>query len=94
MRLIYRIHTFYSQMDKLLVTNRGECLKVLEDLQITYKLYEHDAVFNMEEMAAKVKLEKSPLIKSLLFSDKKPNTHFMILAETSTKPEKGIDFMM
>lgn len=40
----------------------------------------------MEEMAAQVKLEKSPLIKSLLFSDKKPNTHFMILAETNTKP--------
>jgi hypothetical protein len=94
MRLIYRIHSFYSQMDKLLVTNRVECLKALEDLHIAYKLYEHDAVFNMEEMAAKVKLEKSPLIKSLLFSDKKPNTHFMILAETSTKPEKGIFFMM
>lgn len=43
----------------------------------------------MEEMGAKVKLERSPLIKSLLFSDKKPNTHFMILAESATKPEKG-----
>ena len=43
----------------------------------------------MEEMTAKVKLEKSPLIKSLLFTDKKPNTHFMILAEATTKPEKG-----
>lgn len=43
----------------------------------------------MEEMTAKVKLENSPLIKSLLFSDKKPNTHFMILAEANTKPEKG-----
>ena len=43
----------------------------------------------MEEMTAKVKLEKSPLIKSLLFTDKKPNTHFMILAEAATKPEKG-----
>jgi len=40
-------------------------------------------------MGEKVKLEKSPLIKSLLFSDKKPNTHFMILALTGTKPEKG-----
>ena len=40
-------------------------------------------------MTAKVKLENSPLIKSLLFSDKKPNTHFMILAESNTKPEKG-----
>ena len=81
-------------MDKLLVTNRVECLKALDDLHIAYKLYEHDAMFNMEEMAAKVKLEKSPLIKSLLFSDKKPNTHFMILAETATKPEKGNDFVI
>ena len=61
-------------------------MNALTELQIPYKLYEHDAVFNMEEMAAKVKLEKSPLIKSLLFSDKKPNTHFMILAHTDTKP--------
>jgi hypothetical protein len=45
-------------------------------------------------MAAKVKLEKSPLIKSLLFSDKKPNTHFMILAESATKPEKGKNIFM
>jgi hypothetical protein len=58
-------------------------------LQIPFKLYEHDAVWNMEEMNAKVKLEQSPLIKSLLFSDKKPNSHFMILAEMNTKPEKG-----
>jgi hypothetical protein len=43
----------------------------------------------MEEMSNKVKLDKSPLIKSLLFSDKKPNAHFMILAEMNTKPEKG-----
>lgn len=86
MRLFNRFHSYYSNMA---VTNREECLKVLADLQIPYKLYEHDAVFNMEEMAAKVKLDQSPLIKSLLFSDKKPNTHFMVLAETSTKPEKG-----
>jgi hypothetical protein len=62
---------------------------VLASLGIPYKLYEHEAVFNMEEMGAKVKLDRSPLIKTLLFSDKKPNSHFMILAEAATKPEKG-----
>ena len=67
-------------MEKTLLTNREECLKALNELHIPFKLYEHDAVFNMEEMNNKLKLEKSPLIKSLLFSDKKPNTHFMILA--------------
>jgi hypothetical protein len=76
-------------MSQGVVGNREECLKLLNELQIPFKLYEHQAVFNMEEMAVHVKLEKSPLIKSLLFSDKKPNTHFMILAESSTKPEKG-----
>ena len=40
-------------------------------------------------MNAKLKLEHSPLIKCLLFSDKKPNTHFMVLAEMNTKAEKG-----
>ena len=62
------------------ITNQQECLTLLKELQIPDRLYEHDPVFNMEEMSAKLKLEKSPLIKSLLFSDKKPNTHFMILA--------------
>jgi len=90
MRLFFRFHSYYSNMTQAVATNRQECLKVLAHLQIPYKLYEHDAVFNMEEMTAKVKLEKSPLIKSLLFTDKKPNTHFMILAEAATKPDKGI----
>ena len=61
----------------------------MDDLKIPFKLYEHEAVFNMEEMTAKVPLEKSPMIKSLLFSDKKPNQHYMILARSETKPEKG-----
>jgi hypothetical protein len=43
-------------MSQAVVTNREECLKVLSELQIPFKLYEHDAVFNMEEVAAKVKL--------------------------------------
>ena len=87
MRLLNRFHCYFSMTNYL--TNQESCLNALKDLAIPYKLYEHDAVFNMEEMAAKLKLEKSPLIKSLLFSDKKPNTHFMVLAETNTKPDKG-----
>ena len=71
------------------IANREQCLNLLAQLKIPFKLYEHEAVFNMEEMAAQVKLEKSPLIKSLLFSDKKPNQHFMVLAKSETKPEKG-----
>ena len=76
-------------MQKALITNQEECLNLLSQLQIKYQLHTHEPVFNMEEMALKVKLTSSPLIKSLLFSDKKPNTHYMILAETSTKPEKS-----
>jgi len=56
MMLFNRFQRYYSFMEKTLVTNRDECLKVLADLHIPYKLYEHDAVFNMEEMSAKLKL--------------------------------------
>ena len=40
-------------------------------------------------MEDKIKLEKSPLIKNLFFTDKKPNMFYMILAESNTKPEKA-----
>lgn len=76
-------------MDKGPITNREECLQLLNQLTINYKLYQHDPVFNMEEMSNKLKLERAPLIKTLLFSDKKPNTHYMVLAEMNTKPDKG-----
>lgn len=76
-------------MEKIGITNREDCLKVLNELAINFKLYEHDPVFNMEEMNNKLKLERAPLIKTLLFSDKKPNTHYMVLAEMNTKPDKG-----
>ena len=63
---------------------------MLNELSINYKLYQHDPVFNMEEMSKQLKLEHSPLIKTLLFSDsKKPDTHYMVLAEMNTKPEKA-----
>ena len=78
--LFNRLLQYYSTMEKLLITNREQCLKLLNDLAIPYKLYEHQPVFNMEEMSAHLKLEHSPLIKCLLFSDKKPTTHYMVLA--------------
>ena len=62
----------------------------MSDLTIKYKLYEHVPVFNMEEMSKEVKLEQSPMIKTLLFSDsKKADTHYMVVALMETKPEKG-----
>lgn len=76
-------------MEKGPITNREECLQLLNELTINFKLYQHQPVFNMEEMSAQLKLEHAPLIKTLLFSDKKPNTHYMVLAEMNTKPDKG-----
>jgi hypothetical protein len=67
-------------MQKAIITTREECLALLAELQIKFHLHEHEAVFNMEEMGQKVKLNSSPFIKSLLFSDKKPNAHYMIIA--------------
>lgn len=41
-------------------------------------------------MSSKLKLEQSPFIKCLLFTDsKKANTHYMVLAEMNTKPDKA-----
>ena len=88
MTLIYKLQ-FKIAMDKALLTNRVECLAHLDSLHIPYKVYEHVAVADMKEMKEHVKLEKSPLIKTLLWSDKKPNTHWMIIAEMETKPNKG-----
>jgi hypothetical protein len=35
-------------MEKKFINNKEECLKVLAELGIGYKIYDHDAVFNME----------------------------------------------
>ncbi len=91
MSFLNRLLKYYSTMEKAAITNQQECLELLKQLTINYKLYQHEPVFNMEEMSAKLKLEHSPLIKSLLFTDKKPNTHYMVLAEMNTKPQKGKD---
>ncbi len=67
-------------MQGKIITDKKECLSYLDELKIPYKLYEHDPVFNMQEMSEKLKLEKAPLIKNLFFTDKKPNSYFFIVA--------------
>lgn len=54
--LFNRLLQYYSTMEKLAITNREQCLKLLNDLAIPYKLYEHQPVFNMEEMSTHLKL--------------------------------------
>jgi hypothetical protein len=56
MRVFNRLLRYYSTMEKGPITNREECLQLLNELTINYKLYQHDPVFNMEEMSNKLKL--------------------------------------
>lgn len=67
---------------------RQECLSFLDGLGIKYVLHEHEPVFNMEQLS-QVKLDKSPYIKNLFYADKKPNSYYMVVAETSTPVNKG-----
>lgn len=57
----------------------------MDELKIPFKLYEHEAVFNLEQMQEKIKLEKAPLIKNLFYADKKPNSYFLVIARQDTK---------
>lgn len=41
------------------------------------------------EQLSKVKLEKSPYVKNLFYTDKKPNSYYMVIAETNTAVQKG-----
>lgn len=41
------------------------------------------------EQLSKVKLQKSPYVKNLFYVDKKPNSYYMIIAETNTPVQKG-----
>lgn len=61
----------------------------LSESNLPFKLYEHEAVMNLEEMAQKLKLEKAPLIKNLFYVDKKPNSYFLVIARQDTKLDKG-----
>lgn len=86
--IINRLKLLYTIMQQQTFANRQECLEGLQGLGIKYVLHEHEAVNNMEELS-KIKLEKSPYIKNLLFADKKPNSYYMIIAESSTGIQKG-----
>lgn len=81
-------YNFLKVMKKQLL-NRAECLARLDELSIPFRLYEHEAVFNLEQMHEKLKLEKAPLIKNLFYTDKKPNSFFLVIAKQDTKIEKG-----
>lgn len=70
---------------------RQECLSCLDGLGIKYVLHEHEPVFNMEQLS-QVKLEKSPYVKNLFYAEKKPNSYYMVVAETSTPVNKGIPY--
>ena len=76
------------------ISNREECLQTLKELEVPFKLYQHDAVKNMAEMTEKVKLDKGPLIKNLFYSDKKPDQYYFIIAEKDTKVDKGNIFLI
>lgn len=41
------------------------------------------------EQLSKVKLQKSPYVKNLFYTDKKPNSYYMVIAETNTAVQKG-----
>ena len=74
-------------MDKQLLKNRQDTLSCLDSLGIKYILHEHEPVFTMEQLS-KVKLDKSPYVKNLFYSDKKRG-YYLIIAETNTVVEKG-----
>jgi len=38
----------YSVMQAKSITDKQQCLSYLDELKISYKLYEHDPVFNMQ----------------------------------------------
>ncbi len=79
-------------MEKQTLKTREDCLKCLADLEIPYKLHEHEAVFTMEELS-QVKLEKSPHVKNLFYSDKKSKGYYLIIADNATVVERGTSFI-
>lgn len=85
---INRLKLWYNFMEQQSLKNRQECLACLDGLGIKYVLHQHDPVFNMEQLS-QVKLDKSPYVKNLFYAEKKPNSYFMVVAETSTPVNKG-----
>jgi hypothetical protein len=48
--------SLYTIMQAKSIIDKQQCLSYLDSLKIAYKLYEHDPVFNMQEMSEKLKL--------------------------------------
>lgn len=89
--LINRLKLWYNFMEQQGFKTRQECLSYLDGLGIKYVLHEHEPVFNMEQLS-QVKLGNSPHIKNLFYADKKPNSFYMVVAETNTPVNKGTLF--
>jgi prolyl-tRNA synthetase len=67
--------------------NKEDCKAKLKEFNINFILHTHEAVPSMVEVVQKVKLDKSPHIKNLLYYDKKDN-FYLVLALNDTKVEK------
>lgn len=76
-------------MIKKHLLSRQDTLDYLAHLALPFKLYEHEAVANMKEMAEKVKLEHAPLVKNLVYSDSKAKGFYYVLVLDDGKVEKA-----
>ena len=68
--------------------NKEDCKAKLKEFNINFILHTHEAVPTMVEVVQKVKLDKAPHIKNLLYYDKKDN-FYLVLALNDTKVEKS-----
>lgn len=88
--MIYNYFKFrLSTMIQRQLLNRQDTLEYLAHLALPYKLYEHDAVLNMKEMAEKVKLEHAPLVKNLVYSDSKAKCLYYVIVLDDGKVDKS-----
>lgn len=74
-------------MQPIHLLTKEDCKSKLKEFNISFVLHTHEAVPNMAEMVQRVKLEKAPYIKNLLYCDKKDN-FYMVLALNETRVEK------
>lgn len=74
-------------MEAVHITSKDDCKAKLREFNIAFTLHTHEAAPNMAEVVQKVKLDKAPHIKNLLYYDKKDN-FYLVLALNDTKVEK------
>lgn len=88
--MIYNYFKYWaSTMIKKQILNRQETLDHLTHLGLPFKLYEHDVVMNMKEMAEKVKLAHAPFTKNLVYKDSKVKGFYFVVVADDAKIEKG-----